>query len=157
MTQDAPPPSAPGERPPERYAHRLEVRYGETDQMGVVHHANYLLYLEEARTAYMRALGLPYGDVERSGVGLPVRSVELRYRRPAFYEDRLRVDVWIERSRAASVTFGYEVLREPAESDGGPPILLSNATVELACMDLATRSARPFPPELVEALGLARR
>ena len=73
------------------YLHRLKVRYGETDQMGVVHHANHLAYLEEARTEYMASLGVPYGAIEKAGVGLPVRRVDLRYRAPAFYEDDLVV------------------------------------------------------------------
>ena len=51
------------------FEHRVKVRYGETDQMGVVHHANHLLYLEEARTEYLASLGYPYPEVERSGIG----------------------------------------------------------------------------------------
>ena len=141
--------------PVERYTHRIEVRYGETDQMGVVHHANYLLYLEEARTAFMRASAVPYGDVERSGVGLPVRSVALRYRNPALYEDTLRVDVWIEAVRAASLTFGYEVTCE--HRGGGQvvdgPLLIATASVELACIDLDSKRPRTFPDQLARFLG----
>lgn len=148
--------SAPSTPPP--YVHRTQVRYAETDQMGVVHHANYLLYLEDARTAYLRHEGLPYGDIERTGVGLPVRNVDVRYRAPALYEDELAVTVRIERWRAASVTFAYEIVRE-RRGDGAPEDpapTLATATVELACMDLATRRPRPFPDVLVRTLGLTR-
>jgi acyl-CoA thioester hydrolase len=69
------------------YEHLLRVRYGETDQMGVVHHANYLLYMEEARTAFMASVGCSYGGLERDGIGLPVRRTEVRYRASARYED----------------------------------------------------------------------
>lgn len=137
------------------FRHRITVRYGETDQMGVAYHANYLLYFEDARTAFMRAEGMAYGDVERTGVGLPVRRVDLRYRAPAFFEDELDVFVWIERSRAASITFGYEIQRA-RRGDGAPEDhpTLATAAIELACMDLVTRRPRVFPPELSEALGL---
>ena len=98
------------------HEHRLSVRYAETDQMGVVHHASYLVYLEEARTAYMASLGASYGELERSGVGLAVRRAEVRYRAPARYEDELLVRTRVVRVGAASVTFDYEVERP---RDGG--------------------------------------
>lgn len=113
--------------------------------MGVVHHANYLRYLEDARTHLLRERALPYGDIERTGVGLPVRSVALQYRSPAFFEDVLVVACWIERTRAASVTFGYEIHRR-VDGERGP--LLMTAELELACIDLASRRPRPFPDEL---------
>lgn len=131
-------------RPP-RYAHEATVRYAETDQMGVCHHANFLLFLEDARTAMLRAHGLPYGELERRGVGLPVRRVDVRYVTPAFYEDVLLVHVWIERHRAASMTFGYEIGRE---NEGGGSDVVARATVELACIDLASRRPQVFPDEL---------
>jgi acyl-CoA thioester hydrolase len=130
------------ERP---YVHEVEVRYAETDQMGVVHHANYLLYLEDTRTFMLRDCALPYGDVERAGVGLPVRNVAVHYKSPGLFEDELLVSIWIERMRAASVTFGYEIHRK---ENGGPGTLILTAEVELACMDLETRKPRVFPDEL---------
>lgn len=134
----APPLDAPGRgshHPPMAHQHRLRVRYGETDQMGVVHHANYLLYLEEARTAYMAGFGCPYGELERRGIGLPVRRCELRYRAPARYEDELVVHTRITALRGASFTFSYRL-----ERDGE---LLAEAEVELACIDLRAEPRRP--------------
>ncbi|MEM1448549.1 MAG: thioesterase family protein [Planctomycetota bacterium] len=121
------------------------MRYSETDQMGVVHHANYLRYLEDARTIMLRECALPYSDVERAGYGLPVRSVAMQYKSPGFFEDALVVACWIERTRAASVTFGYEIHRV-VDGERGP--LLLTAEVELACIDLASRRARAFPDML---------
>src|SRR5580765_3234482 len=69
------------------HEHRLRVRYAETDQMGVVHHANYLLYLEESRTRMMAELGCSYAELEQSGWALPVRRTELRFRAPAYYDE----------------------------------------------------------------------
>ena len=120
------------------YEHRLRVRYGETDQMGVVHHANYLLYLEEARTAYMSSLGCPYRQVEARGVGLPVRRLELRYRAPAFYEEELLVRVEVGRVGAASVSFDYEVLRAEDRAE------IATARVELACVSLSDPARKPI-------------
>jgi len=134
---------------PPRYAHEVMVRYAETDQMGVCHHASFLLYLEDARTAMLRAHGLPYSELERRGVALPVRRIDLRYLTPAFYEDVLLVHVWIEKHRSASMTFGYAIERE---NEGGGADTVARATVELACIDLASRRPQVFPDELQEFL-----
>ncbi|MCP3917624.1 MAG: acyl-CoA thioesterase [bacterium] len=130
------------------YEHQLQVRYGETDQMGVVHHANYLLYMEEARTAYMEALGCPYREVEERGIGLPVRRIDLRYRASARYADKLTVTVQVGRLRAASVAFEYEI--ERAE-DG---VRIASGTIELACIELKG-GPRLLPEDLREALATA--
>lgn len=120
------------------HEHRLRVRYSETDQMGVVHHSSYLVYLEEGRLALMRALGFPYDEVERRGFGMAVRSVEVRYRAAARYGDELYVHTTIERLRGASILYGYEVERV---SDGER---LASGTVEVACLSLRD-GFRPVP------------
>lgn len=126
---------------------RLRVRYGETDQMGVVHHANYALYVEESRTALMRERGCSYAELERRGIGLPVRRLEARYRTPALYEDELVVTTTVGRVRAASVVFESEIARP---SDGAR---IASVTVELACIDLRDRARGPVPlPQDLEAL-----
>lgn len=71
------------------YRHRVRVRYAETDAMGVAHHSAYLLWLEEARIAALAAVGLPYAEVERSGVFMPVVSVHVDYRRPLRFDDEV--------------------------------------------------------------------
>lgn len=128
------------------YEHRLRVRYGETDQMGVVHHANYLLFMEEARTTFMSHMGCSYRELEENGIGLPVRKCDLRYRASARYEDDILVKLTVAKMGAASVTFGYELEREP---DG---LRLVSGTIELACVDLTTTPAKPrmLPEELRE-------
>ncbi|MEZ6015833.1 MAG: thioesterase family protein [Planctomycetota bacterium] len=130
-----------GARPAPAFTLRVRVRYGETDQMGVVHHAAYLHYLEDARTAWLRALGLPYSAIEARGIGLPVRRADLRYRAPARYEDELDVTVHLARMRGASATFAYTVVR----SDG---LALVDAEVELACIELASGRPRLLPDDL---------
>lgn len=127
---------------------RLRVRYCETDQMGVVHHANYLAYFEEGRTEMMAEAGCSYGELEKRGIGLPVRRVEMRYRDSAHYEEELRVRTRVLGLRAASVRFGYEIER----LDDGT--LLVTGETELACVDLAASERRvvPLPEDLRAAL-----
>ena len=71
----------------------------------------------------------------------------MRYKSPAFYEDKLQVEVWIERIRSASVTFGYEITRD---GEGGPTVL-ATSEIELACMDMKTRKPQMFPKDLRQA------
>ena len=86
------------------------VRYAETDAMGVVHHANYLVYFEEGRSHYMRVLGSDYADIEAGGYMLPVTEVGLRYVGSLRYGERVRIITWIEENRSRRVSFAYEVL-----------------------------------------------
>jgi acyl-CoA thioester hydrolase len=116
---------------------RLRVRYGETDQMGVVHHANYALYVEESRTNLMRERGCSYAELERRGFGLPVRRMEMRFRAPALYEEELVVRTRIGRVGAASVTFESEIHRIADSAH------LASITVELACVDLRAKTRKP--------------
>lgn len=131
------------------FEHRLRVRYAETDQMGVAHHASYLIYLEEARTRMMESLGCSYAECERNGVGLPVRRLEVRYRASARYDDEIRVLTSVKGLRAASITFDYELRH------AGDDTLLATAWTELACVDLhsAERKVTPLPDSLRELLG----
>ena len=123
---------------------RVRVRYAETDQMGVVHHANYLIYLEESRTRLMAELGCSYAELERSGWALPVRRTELRYRAPAYYDEELAVRTRVEHLGGASLTFASEVRRA---ADG---VLLATGSVELACVDRRGGAHKPrlLPEEL---------
>ena len=132
------------------HQHRITVRYGETDQMGFAHHANYMLYLEEARTALMAASGMPYGELEALGIGLPVRKADLRYRAPARFEDVLAVGVWIERIGPASITFAYRIDR-PADG-----VHIASATMELASIDLESGALRTLPDDLRASLEQTR-
>jgi acyl-CoA thioester hydrolase len=94
---------------------RLRVRYSETDKMGLVHHANYLIWFEIGRTEYCRARGLAYRDMEETdGAFLVVAESYCRYKAPAFYDDELTVRTRITELRRRSIRFGYEIVRESA-------------------------------------------
>ena len=87
----------------------IRVRYGETDQMGVVYHANYLVWCEIGRTEYIRALGTSYRDMERAGVKLAVAEALVRYHAPARYDDRVCVETTVERVGSRMIVFAYVV------------------------------------------------
>ena len=130
------------------FLHEIEilVRYSETDQMGIVHHASYLIWLEEGRTALMGAMGLPYHEIERSGIGFGVRKVDVRYRQAARYGDRILVRTTLAETRGASLRFRYEVVR------AGDETLLLTGNVEIACIDLATVRPTPLPRRILTAI-----
>lgn len=133
------------------HEHTLRVRYGETDQMGVVYHANYLVYMEEGRTRLMASLGAPYSELEARGWALVVRRADLRYRAPARYDEELRVRTAVDGLRGASVRFVYRI--EHA-SEGR---LLCEGSTELACVDKRAGEARPaMLPEDLRSLLEAR-
>ncbi len=131
------------------HEHRLRVRYAETDQMGRAHHANYLLYMEEGRTRMMRERGCSYAELEKRGIGLPVRRAELRYRGGAAYDDEILVRTRVEAIGNATVTFAYEIVRA---SDGAP---LATGSTELACVDMRRTPPKPtgLPHDVRAALG----
>ncbi len=89
------------------FAHVVRVRFAETDAMGIVHHAAYLPYLEEARVAYLRAVGHPYVDVRAEGVDFTVLEVFVRYHRPLRSDEEVTVSVIVGSVARASFQLGY--------------------------------------------------
>ena len=117
----------------------IRVIYGDTDQMGVVYYGNYLRYFEAARGALIRASGVSYGEIERSGYLLPVIEAHVRYLSPAKYDDLITVELTVEKVRGASVCFTYRVTRDEA--------LLAEGFTEHACLGPDRRPAR-IPVEM---------
>ncbi len=89
----------------------VEVRYAETDQMGVVHHAVYAVWFEMARTALCLETGFHYADIERLGYLLMVTGLEVRFGQPARYGETVEVTCRLERLASRGLRFGYEVSR----------------------------------------------
>ena len=87
----------------------IRVRYGETDQMGVAYHANYLVWCDMARTEYLRERGFSYRELEENGLRLAVVDAQLRYRLPARYDDALRIRCWVRDVATRRVEFGYVI------------------------------------------------
>ncbi len=88
----------------------LRVRYSETDQMGVVYHANYLVWFEVARTDLLRQCGWTYREMEEAGVRLPVIEAQCTYQRPARYDDEIEVRATVRLLSAVRLEFTYEVV-----------------------------------------------
>lgn len=105
----------------------IRVRYAETDRMGLLHHANYLVYFEQGRTELLRARGLAYKDLEDQGYLLVLTKAEVRYRSPARYDDVLTLKTTVIRTTAVRIDHQYELLRDGA--------LLAEGNTTLACVD----------------------
>ncbi len=106
---------------------QIRVRYAETDSMGLLHHANYLVYFEQARTELLRAGGRTYKDMEDEGFFLVVAKLEIKYRLPAHYDDVLTVRTTVTRTSPVRIEHKYEVLRAGA--------LLAEGNTTLACVN----------------------
>lgn len=107
----------------------FHVRYAETDQMGVVHHAAYVVWLEEGRSAWMRAHGSSYVRFEKQGLRMAVSEVHIRYRQPAYYDQKVTVRCWVEDVRSRQMKFGYEVV------DTASQAILAEAYTKLIYVD----------------------
>lgn len=105
----------------------IRVRYAETDRMGLLHHANYLVYFEQARTELLRQSGLAYKDIEDTGYLFVLTKVEVHYRKPAYYDNLLTIRTSVVRTTAVRIDHRYEVFR-----DGQ---LLAEGATTLACVD----------------------
>lgn len=105
----------------------IRVRYQETDAMGVLHHANYLTYFEMGRTELLRAEGFDYRRVEEAGAFLVIARISCRYRRPARYDDVLRLRTTLVRISPAKIEHAYQLFRGDE--------LLAEAESTLACVD----------------------
>jgi acyl-CoA thioester hydrolase len=93
----------------------IEVRYAETDQMGVVYHANYLIWMEVGRTALIKELGFNYAEMEKDGIISPVLDIQISYKKPLKYGEKAIVHTWIEEYDGLRVSYGYEIFTENGE------------------------------------------
>lgn len=91
---------------------RIRVRYAETDRMGIVYHANYLVWFEIARTEFLEKLGFPYTELEAQGVMSPVVDVQLSYGTPLTYGDTAIVRTWVSKVAQVKTEYSYEVYKE---------------------------------------------
>lgn len=125
------------------------VGVADTDLMGIVHHANYVTYFERGRLEYMRRRALPYKQVVERGLHMPVVELQIRYRKPAHFEDLLCVTTRLGALSRVTVRFDYSVRRlEPAAEPSDP---LLEGHVLLACVDTRNRP-RGLPEDIVAAL-----
>ena len=107
----------------------IRVRYAETDRMGLLHHANYLVYFEQARTELLRSQGITYKDREDQGYLLVLTKAAVRYKSPARYDDALTIRTSVTRTTAVRIEHKYEVRRDD--------LLLAEGETTLASVDRA--------------------
>jgi acyl-CoA thioester hydrolase len=129
---------------------RQRVRYAETDQMGIVYYANYLVWFELGRVELLRSLGLAYSQLEKDHkLILPVVEASCRYRAPARYDDEILIDTRPALVRGSVLKFAYRILR--AAQDGHEPKLLAEGeTVHVVCDENLKRM--PLPEQYTPAL-----
>lgn len=93
----------------------IEVRYQETDQMGVVYHANYLVWFEIGRTKYIEYLGFKYADMEKHNIVSPVIDAQISFKKPVRYGEQAAVETWIEKYDGIRTVYGYHVIGEEGD------------------------------------------
>lgn len=126
------------------YTAETQVRYGETDKMGVAHHASYLLWFELGRTGLLREAGYTYRGMERDGYLLPVLEYNVRFFVGAEYDDKVRIETGIVELRSRTVTFAYRAVRNGE--------LLATGWTRHLCVDPENRFRR-LPAEFAEAIS----
>ena len=126
-----------------KFEHFLEVRYYETDQMGIVHHSNYIRYFECGRMAMLAEVGLPMNKIEEAGIMMPITAVDCKYKTPAKLGDTLRVVTFINEMPKARLTVNTEIYNQHDQ-------LLSEGSVTMGFIDAVTRRPMRCPKILLD-------
>jgi acyl-CoA thioester hydrolase len=125
---------------------QIRVEYHHTDQMGIVHHSNYVKFFEVARTEWLRAAGLTYAEMERRGVMMPIVEVQVKYRQPAYYDELITVRAEVSHLPMARITFRYEIRGEDGRD-------IASGLTTLGFIDKETRRPQRAPEWLMEVLN----
>ena len=128
--------------------HKLSfrVRYGETDQMGIVYHGNYAQYLEMGRVEWLRDLGVTYKSMEENGIQLPVINLQIKYLKSARYDDLITVETILKKQPLVKIEFDYKIYNETRE-------LLIEANTVLAFMSVEKNKPIKCPDYILEKLS----
>jgi acyl-CoA thioester hydrolase len=124
---------------------KIRVEYHHTDQMGIVHHSNYVKFFEVARTEWLRAMGVTYAEMERRGVMMPIVDVAVKYRNPALYDELISVTAFVDAMPMARMTFRYEVRGEDGRE-------IASGSTTLGFIDSQTRRPVRAPQWLLEVI-----
>jgi len=130
-----------------KFSTNIRVRYGETDQMGVVYHGNYATYFEVARTEWLRNLGVTYKDLENNGIMLPVISLSFNFVKSAKYDDLLTISVFLKKRPLVKIEFDYEIFNQNKEK-------ISTGNSVLAFIDMKTNKPIKCPDYILNKLNL---
>lgn len=124
---------------------KIRIRYGETDQMGVVYHGNYSNFLEIGRIEWLRNLGVSYKQMELDGIMLPVISLSLKYKKSACYDDVITVKTCLKKTPTATIEFDYEITNEAGE-------ILTLGNTILAFINMETNRPTRCPKFILDKL-----
>lgn len=129
------------------YSHdtQIRVRYGETDQMGYLHHSNYARYYEVARVELFRSLGFPYGEMEKSGILMPVLNIDSKFIKPILYDELVTVRATLTEHPKTRMKLLYEVFNENAEK-------VNEGHTDLCFVDAANRRPMRCPAHIDEIM-----
>jgi acyl-CoA thioester hydrolase len=131
--------------------HQVRVRYAETDQMGIVYYANYLVWFELGRVELLRSLGLAYSQLEKEHECiLPVVEATCRYRSPARYDDEILIETRPAMLRGSVLKFAYQIWRKASREGEERKLLAEGETVHVVCDDQLNK--KPLPEHYAEAL-----
>ena len=129
------------------FVHKLRVEYHHTDQMGIVHHSNYVRFFEAARTEWLRSAGMTYAEMERRGVMMPIVEVNVTYKQPAYYDELLSITTTVDEMPMARMTFRYKVRGEDGRD-------IASGSTTLGFIDKETRRPVRAPQWLLEVIKL---
>jgi len=124
---------------------KIRVRYGETDQMGIVYHGNYAQYLEIGRIEWLRSYGISYKKMEEENIMLPVISLSLNYKKSAHYDDVIYVKTQLVKPPTATIEFDFEISNEEGE-------IITLAKVVLAFINMKTMRPTRCPKYILDKL-----
>lgn len=124
---------------------KVRVRYAETDRMGYCYYGNFATYFEVARVEALRSLGVTYKQLEDEGIILPVLDFQIRYFKPAFYDEELRIETTIESVKGARIFFSYKTFNQSE-------VQLNQATTTLVFVDLKNQRPMNPPSDLLQLL-----
>ena len=124
------------------FSMQIKVRYCETDQMGLVHHGSYVNYFEEARISWISNLGFSYGEMEKSGIIIPVSKLNINYLRPAYFENDLVVNVELAELPTSRLIFNYTITNKDE-------VVVTGTTV-LAFLNKETKKPVRCPDYMLE-------
>jgi acyl-CoA thioester hydrolase len=125
---------------------KYRVRYADTDQMGVVYYGNYARFYEIGRTEMIRELGMPYKELEESGVMMPVYSMDVKFRDVVRYDELITIETTVKELPATRMVFDHRIINEAGK-------VVNEASVVLVFLDTVTRRPTRAPARLLELMG----
>jgi acyl-CoA thioester hydrolase len=123
----------------------FRVSYSDTDQMGFMHHSNYLKYYETARWELFRSIGMPYYKIEGEGIIFPVTDISVKYIKPAYYDQEITVDTAIKSLTGARMIFNFLATNENGET-------INEAQITVASVRKSNKKACPMPKSIFNRL-----